>query len=164
MADDILTQEYLHSIFIYKDGELYWRQRPSHNIKAGSIAGYTQTNGYKAVRVNKKMYKTHRIIFLMFYGWMPAQVDHKDTNPSNNQIENLRSVTLSENSYNAKKRVDNKSGVKGVYWHKESKKWSVQVTVNKERKFFGLFDDLELADLVAQEARTKYHGQYARHF
>jgi hypothetical protein len=164
MADNILTQEYLHSIFIYKDGELYWRQSPSHNIKAGSIAGYTQTNGYKAVRVNKKMYKTHRIIFLMFYGWTPAQIDHIDTNPSNNQIENLRSVTLSENSCNAKKRIVNKSGVKGVHWHKAGKKWSVQLTINKKRKFFGLFDDLDLANLVAQEARTKYHGQYARHF
>ena len=100
----------------------------------------------------------------MFHGWMPTQVDHKDNNPSNNRIENLRSVTLSENSYNAKKRADNKSGVKGVYWHKEGKKWSVQVAVNKKRKFFGLFDNLELADLVAQKARNMYHGPYARHF
>jgi hypothetical protein len=164
MADNILTQEYLQSIFTYKDGNFYWRHSPAHNIKAGSIAGHIQTNGYIAIKINRKVYKAHRLIFLMFHGWMPAQVDHKDTNPSNNRIENLRSVTLSENSYNAKKRADNKSGVKGVYWHKEGKKWSVQVTVNKERKFFGLFDNLELADLVAQEARNMYHGPYARHF
>jgi hypothetical protein len=36
--------------------------------------------------------------------------------------------------------------------------------VNKKRKYIGSFEDVELADLVAQEARDKYHGRFARHF
>ena len=28
---------------------------------------------------------------------------------------------------------------------------------------FGGFDDIELAGLVAEEARNKYHGKFARH-
>ena len=35
--------------------------------------------------------------------------------------------------------------------------------VNKQNKFFGLFKDLELASLVADEARNKYHGEFANH-
>ena len=34
---------------------------------------------------------------------------------------------------------------------------------NKDKKYFGSFTDLELADLVAQEARSKYHGNFANH-
>lgn len=36
--------------------------------------------------------------------------------------------------------------------------------VDKKRKYIGSFEDVELANLIAQEARNKYHGLYARHF
>jgi len=34
---------------------------------------------------------------------------------------------------------------------------------NNKFKLIGRFDDLELADLVAQEVRNKYHGEFVRH-
>jgi hypothetical protein len=39
----------------------------------------------------------------------------------------------------------------------------VRVKVNKKQKHIGVFEDIELADLVAQEARNKFHGAFARH-
>jgi hypothetical protein len=54
-------------------------------------------------------------------------------------------------------------GVKGVNWNKSNKQWRVRVQVNKKRIHIGDFKDLELAELVAIEARNKYHGNFAKH-
>ena len=89
-------------------------------------------------------------------------VDHIDSNRKNNRIENLRPATRSQNCSNTGIGKKNTSGCKGVYWKKDSKKWSVQIQANGKRINIGIFDNLELADLVAQEARDKFHGKYAR--
>lgn len=36
-------------------------------------------------------------------------------------------------------RVDNTSGFRGVYWHAQSKRWGVRITVNAQRHYIGLF-------------------------
>ena len=99
----------------------------------------------------------------MHYGHCPALLDHKDGNPLNNHVHNLREATLSQNAINAKKFSTNKSGVKNVSWHKGTNKWVVKININKNTIHFGGYDDLELADLVAMEARDKYCQQFARH-
>lgn len=45
---------------------------------------------------------------------------------------------------------------------KHQKKWAVTLQFNGKTKHIGVFEDLEFADLVAQEARDKFHGKYAR--
>jgi hypothetical protein len=39
----------------------------------------------------------------------------------------------------------------------------VRLKVNGKEKYLGLFEDMELAGLVADMAREKYHGEFARH-
>jgi hypothetical protein len=64
---------------------------------------------------------------------------------------------------NSKLYCTNKSGIKNVCWNKKEKKWVVKLQVNKNRIHFGMFEDIELAELVATEARDKYHKTFARH-
>lgn len=162
-TDFTLTKDYLHQIFEYRDGFLYWKIKVG-GMSPGDKAGSTSVNnGRTHVQIKRKFYKVHRIIFMMFYGYIPKEIDHADTNESNNKIENLREATSSQNNYNQKLRKDNTSGIKGVTWDKSRQKWHVQVVVNKKPVFQARFDDLELAELVAQEARDKYHGKFARH-
>jgi len=155
--DFTLTREYLHELFEYKDGELFW-------VKNGKKAGTldTQNNRYQ-VQINRKFYKLHRIIFMMFHGYMPKEIDHIDGNPSNNKVNNLRQATSSQNNYNQKMPKTNTSGIKGVSWDKNRNKWNVQVISEKKVVFQKKFDNIELAEFVAIEARNKYHGKFARH-
>lgn len=154
--DFTLTKDYLYQIFKYKNGELF-------RLKNGLKVGSDHIKGYKHTTIKKKPYLLHRLIFMMFYGYMPNEIDHINGNRSDNRIENLRPATNTQNQQNAKIRKDNKSGAKGVYWFKELKKWKVDIAIKGKRKYIGVFDDLELAELVAQEARDKYHGKFARH-
>ena len=162
MADEIITQEFLHKMYKYQNGVLY-RKPQTKRCKSDLIAGTTRKDGYTRVSINKKLYYSHRLIYMMFYGEMPVQIDHIDGNPSNNCVENLRPANNTQNSFNKAITKANTSGYKNVYWHKSGKKWSVEIKVYSKKMYFGLFEDLELADLVAQEARDKYHKEWANH-
>lgn len=162
----MLTQKQAHELFDYKDGMLFWKVRPKNSRKAkGNMeAGTITTYGYKKIVFNQKKYFVHQLVYLMQHGYIPKLIDHIDGNSSNNRIENLREANKSQNACNSNLRNDNSSGCKGITWHKKANKWMVQLTVNNKPKYFGCYDDIELADLVAQEARNKYYGKFARHF
>jgi len=171
----ILTQEEAHRLFEYKDGELFWKEQlvsnfptPSDhkrwttrflNKKAGSYAGI-----YVNISIKGSRHQAHRIIFLMHHGYLPKIVDHINGKTQDNRIENLRAATHTENLRNCKVPKTNTSGYKNVVWHSQRKKWNVKLTINHKNTSFGLYDDIELADLVAQEARSKYFGSFARNF
>ena len=157
-----ITQEYLQSLFDYRDGELYWKIKPSKKVKINAKCGCIHANGYLRTKVKDKVWLNHRIIFLYHHGYLPKYIDHIDTNKLNNKIENLRPTTNAQNQHNVKLSAKNTSGYKNVSFCPQTKKWAVKITVNKLKKTIGRYDDIELADLVAQEARIKYHGQFAR--
>jgi hypothetical protein len=159
----MITQELALHHFDYKDGELYWKNRTSNRNKLGQKAGSPDQHGYVNICFNYKKHKMHRIIFLMHHGYLPKEIDHIDGNPQNNAIENLRPANRSEQLCNTKLRKNNNSGVKGVCWDKAKQKWMVRVNKDKKNVYMGRFDDFELAELVAIEARNKYHGEYAWH-
>ena len=164
MTKESISQNELLKLFEVKDGVLYWKvNKPYSRYKAGDIAGRKVKDGYMQVCVNRIRILNHQVVFKMFYGYIPKTIDHIDGNVSNNRIENLRPATLSQNQYNSKTSTRNKSGVKGVHWNVSRKKWHVQLSVNGKQTTFGLYNDLELASLVAQEARDKYHGVFANH-
>jgi hypothetical protein len=150
--------------FEYKDGNLYWKKTIASRAKKGNIAGSLYDTGYLMVGIKGKYYAVHRIVFMIHNDYLPIEVDHIDGNKLNNKIENLRAATISQNAQNRKLIKTNTSGVKNVSWSKVRNKWVVSILHDGNKKYLGAFDDLELADLVAQEARNKYHGSYARHF
>lgn len=55
---------------------------------------------------------------------------------------------------------NNTSGVKGVYWSKTRKKWTVQITLKGKTHTLGRFDKKEDAILVRKEAEKEYFGKY----
>jgi len=156
-----VTLSKLHELFDYKDGNLIWKIAKSRRVKAGDIAGSLNEYGYIMIGFNGSVYRAHRLIYFYHNGYFPLFIDHIDGNKSNNKIENLRSVTISQNAMNQKISTRNSSGVKGVMWHKRDKKWVVQLKVNSKCHSFGYYDDKELAELVAMEATNKLHKQFS---
>jgi hypothetical protein len=151
------TQEELLSLFDYKDGGLYWktpRRKDRKDNKAGSLC---PVHGYRFIRINKIIYREHRLVWKMVTGKEPQTIDHINRIRHDNRIENLREVTDSENCYNSSISSRNTSGVRGVHWCLQKNKWRVYINVNKKRIELGRFSDFELAALVAEEARDKYH-------
>jgi hypothetical protein len=159
----MLNKEYLQTIFIYKDGNLYWKIAKSNAIKIGSEAGNITSKGYRNIQVNKKIYGAHRLVFLMHNGYLPNQIDHIDGNKLNNNIDNLREATNAQNQCNIQKRSNNTSGFKNVYLHKKTNKWQVRLQINGKPKCFGLYHDIDYAKFVSDAMRNKHHGKYANH-
>ena len=154
-----LTIEQANHLFEYKDGNLYWKN-PVQKQNRGKVVGFDSGHGYKRVDIKGKQYNVHRIVFFMHYGYFPKMVDHIDGNGANNAIENLREADYSKNNFNSVYKCKNKSGYRSVFFHNQRNKWCVSMTINGKHKFFGSYDDVELAGLVAEEARRKYHGEF----
>jgi hypothetical protein len=165
IVDGKVTQEFLMTLFDYANGALVRKISRSRLAKAGDVAGcFDKKLGYHRVLIQGKSYLLHRIIFMHQHGYMPEYVDHINGDATDNRIENLRVATKIENSRNRAKHSNNTSGRKNVSWHKQHNKWSVTISAEGKKKHIGYFEDFELADLVAMEARDKYHGQFARNF
>lgn len=157
----MINKDYALKIFDYVDGELHWKITKSNRaIKGKKINSLNKK--YKTVFLDGKRYLVHRIIFLMHYGYLPKYLDHIDGNPLNNKIENLREADINQNGYNSKIQKNNKSGVKGVYFNKLSKKWMVRLNVDGVTKYFGTYNDIDYAKFVSEAMRYKYHKEFAR--
>ena len=94
---------------------------------------------------------------------MPKYIDHIDGNPLNNKIENLRECTHQQNHFNERKPKNNTSGIKGVSFHKPTKKWRATVFLNYKQHYLGLFKDIKEAEKACIEFRNKHHGEFANH-
>ncbi|MHB9329419.1 HNH endonuclease [Phytobacter ursingii] len=91
--------------------------------------------------------------------WPVEQIDHINRVRNDNRWSNLREANNTENAYNRELRKDNASGTSGVI--RARNKWVVRVQVCGVRHNFGFYSDIELAELVAVEARAKYFGEFS---
>lgn len=164
----MITKELLNELFEYRNGELYWKKRSSFgsHVKIGDKAGRPhfsggKLTGYRHVHLFGKNYLTHRLIFLMFNGFLPAEVDHINGNKSDSRIENLRASSKSQNQHNAKIRKDNKTGVKGVIVYRD--KFKAQLQCNKIRYTVGYYKTIEQAKEAIENKRKELHKEFANH-
>lgn len=117
-------------------------------------------DGYTVARINKKLVKMHRIIVLELMKLIipeGKEIDHEDRNKNNYQRENLRIITHQQNMNNIGARKNSKLGIKGIYFHKASGKYEVDIKINGKKIYLGLFNSL----IQAQEARIAaeiYYG------
>ena len=158
----MITHQDVADCFEYRDGYLYWKgvSHPNKQHMLDKPAGSIHKTGYRHITWRGKVQKAHRLIFMLHHGFMPQEIDHINGDRADNRIENLRSVTRSQNQYN-KRPQRNVSGYRGVTWHKKTGKWLVRVGLNNKNKSLGYYDDLELAALVAEEGRSLHYGQFA---
>lgn len=132
--------------------------RPGH-AQAGRVAGHVKRSGYGTLMIDGRAYKTHRLAWFYVHGeWPSAHIDHKDGDPSNNRLDNLRDATPRINAENRRKpRRDNGSGYQGVSWHSQQRKWQARITCNGRARSLGVFETPTAAYAAYIAAKRQLH-------
>jgi len=161
-----LAHERLKAVLVYdpKTGKFFWTARTAHRIHIGDEAGGVNTSdGYRYIRIDGQLYAAHRLaIFYETGSWPLFETDHKNTSRDNNEFVNLREATRSQNAANTKRPITNTSGVKGVHWARNERKWVAAIKVNGRTKTLGYFIDIDKARLAYQRAAHVHFGEFAR--
>ncbi|SOO46600.1 HNH endonuclease [Yersinia phage fPS-53] len=114
----------------------------------------------------KQFYKqprNHIQVWVSANGPIPSgyYIDHIDGNPLNDNLDNLRLATPSENSRNMKTPSSNITGLKWLSWCPLRLTWRGTLKVNYKQHSYRSKD---LFDVVSWLFRTRreIHGQFAR--
>lgn len=167
-------------------GKLYWLPRLPHHCPQDSIfsaeclarrwttryAGKEALtaklrNGYLVGSVLDYIASAHRVAWAVANGrWPENEIDHINGVRDDNRLVNLRDVTRTENHRNAGLKI-NTSGVLGVSWNTERRKWIAQITVDGKNNYLGQFDTITEAAEVRRQANLRFgfhpnHGDRRR--
>ena len=142
-------------------GILTWITDQSNGkFKAGREVGYV-SHGYRRFGFNGRKMSSHVAAWAIYHGEMPLGiVDHKNRNPLDNRISNLRVATKAQNSYNQKIAKNNKTGLKGVQLRSNGK-YHAEISAGGKRIPLGLFPDKLSAAQAYNKAATALHGEFA---
>lgn len=175
MTNQLPSQEELEELFYYdpSTGLLFWKSRGDQYFQstwamnkwntryAGTPALRSlTTNGYYHGSLFNRKVRAHRVIWKLKYGHDPEDIDHINGDRTDNRIDNLRSVSRSENMRNTKRHVDSPCPIPGVSWDKSRSKWMVRVCSGH----LGRFDSLSEALRVrrAAEGTMNFHENHGR--
>ena len=150
-------------------GVLSWRLIKSRNCFVGSPAGSVVVDSsgksYRQVKFQRKNFYAHNLIILIASGnWPVGVVDHIDGNGLNNTLSNLRVVTQVKNCQNMRRSKRNKSGVTGVFWLANDKRWKAYIGHAGKLVHLGRFKRKDEAIKARKAAEIEFdfhpnHGQ-----
>ena len=144
----------LWELFAYKPltGELVWRKTRGGRW---GVAGSPGNSGSVDIRLNRKLYRAHRLVWCWCTGEDPGafEVDHKDRVRSNNQAWNLRLATKTQNSWN-KPAKGYQQTPGGRYYSR------IRVGAGKY-VYLGSYDTPEEAGAAYAKAAAELHGEFA---
>ena len=132
--------------------------------KSGECWEWTSTRipgwrgGYGRFWFEGKNHLSHRFAYELANGPIPdgMEIDHKCHNRACVKPEHLRCATRKQNIENpAGHRSDNKSGVRGVSWARNERKWRAEVRHDRRAYYLGYFTDLAEAERVVIAKRNE---------
>ena len=145
-----------------ESGVLLWK-KGFHSRLVGTVAGSPGRGGYIRVTIKGVKYPAHRLAWELYYGESPAgYIDHIDCNGSNNRISNLRIATGSQNGANRRRHRTNKSGFKGVCFHKRDRKWQASIKMHGKSHLLGLFASPEIPHESCKADGSTFFRSFAR--
>lgn len=158
-----LTQARLKELFCYDEQTGHFMSlKRRGRVPAGYVSRARDGKGRVSISIDNYEYRVHRLAWFYTFGRWPKEIDHINGDPSDNRLCNLREATRLQQMANLKKPITNKSGKKGVSWHKKGRKWQVHIKVNGVNLYLGLFEDLEAAHAAYRNAAIENNGEYAR--
>lgn len=163
-------------LYNQQTGLMIWRPKPDEmkdsnrwNARyANKECGTIDDKGYRRILCRFDSgcvfrIRTHRLAWFITYGKLPdGEVDHINQDKADNRIANLRDVSKELNQRNGTRKSNNTSGVPGVTWHKQHKKWYAQAGINGKHHSIGLFINLTDAEKAVKKFRLE-HGFTENH-
>jgi len=140
------------------------RNLQTFKIRAGDEAGTLDTNKHWQVKLHKKLYHIHVIIWEMHYGKLEEDlvIDHFDRDSTNNKVANYRAVPQIVNTRNRKANRNNTSGVHGVNFYTNNQgysywtaQWRTLNNKNAAKSFSVMKHGYEQAFILACAYREK---------
>ncbi len=113
------------------------------------------------VTMSGSHYIAARVIFKIVYGEEPHEVDHRDLNPANDRLDNLRAADHYDNMQNRKMYKGNACGFKGVT-KTPNGRYAACIMANYSKKYLGTFDTPEEAHAAYRSAALELHGEFSR--
>lgn len=165
IKEEDLDHEYLCSILKYDEeiSRFKWLIKKG-SCGAGKVAGFIHLDGYRMIKINKKCYLEHRLVWFYFHKkWPVGFLDHVNGDGFDNRIENLREATNSQNMGNRKINKNTKSKFKGVSYFKLNGKYVARIQINGKRITLGYFDEESDAYSAYCKAADKHFGEYANY-
>lgn len=105
-------------------------------IRIGSSdeAGGVSEKGYLRVRINRKKYMAHHLIFFFVRGRLPhsyMDLHHKDTIKLNNAYVNLEEIPRTEHNKKHRRNIGTNKVV-GISFHIKSDTWHARISIDKK--------------------------------
>lgn len=156
-----LTAEKLREILSYdpETGVMRWRVKYARCLRPGAVAGCIDRfgSGYRRIRIDRKGYSEHRLVWMYVHGSWPTEViDHINGDRSDNRLSNLREASWAQNQQNRNgTQKNNTSGVRGVSWDKTNNKWLAAIEFRGRHIHLGRFENIECAASARKAAELK---------
>lgn len=154
----MITAERVRELLHYDPdtGVFAWKVDRGVQTRAGSRAGWTTSEGYIGMKVDRRSYQAHRLAWLYVYGDLPpAEIDHINRDKRDNRIANLRLADRSLNCRNVSLRSDSTTGVRGVHFNKTRGAYTAHIFWQKRVKYLGAFQNLEDAVAARRSAENR---------
>jgi hypothetical protein len=160
-------------LFVWRTRSVEWfRDTPRRSAEwqcawwntrfASAQAGTLDPYRYIVIRVLGIDYRAHRLAWAVMTGETPIFIDHINGVRDDNRFVNLRSVAHSDNTKNAKRRIDNTAGVTGVSYFAPKGTWRARINDNRKTILLGYFRTKEEA-IAARKAAEKVYAYHKNH-
>ena len=162
MQKERITQERLKELLSFdpSTGVFVWKATRRGKARAGEVAGTFDSYGYRQIKIDGKLYLSHRLAWFFLHGRLPVnQIDHINGVRSDNRLVNLREANSAQNQQNQRMaQVSNRSsGLLGVSWHKHEQRWRAQIKLHGKKLHLGYFDTKEEAHAAYLKAKLEIH-------
>ncbi len=141
------------------DADFAWLSQWKWQARLDKSSGYYAARTEWTSKTKCRTVRMHRVILGVVLS--TVLIDHKDHNTLNNQRENLRKATSSQNTSNRRPQKQSSSKFLGVHYAKNINKWVAQIQKGDVNHRLGSFDNEVEAAKAYNSKAVELHGPFA---